>query len=170
MNTIDILEKIINQQIVKYSDISTHISKLHEKHPLVIFLNSFSSIRSKVLLMNLQNLDQHSFPLSVEDMENVNIEHISNPFLQITTEELYSFIKQNNIVVDIQFKDTEDKHDCVICLDLNTQYKLLKCGHIFHEKCINKWLMKSRGSCALCKTNLFLDGIIKWYDEHTSYK
>jgi hypothetical protein len=163
---IEILSKIANDQELNYNDIYFHLEKLSNKHPLIVFLHSFRSIRIKVLLMNLQYLDIQSYPLSVEDMEYVRVEDLSNPFLRISFDELYSFIKQNNIVYDIKFNDIEDKHDCVICLDVCKNYKLLKCGHIFHEKCIDEWLIKSRGTCALCKKNLFLDGIIKWFHDH----
>ena len=42
-------------------------------------------------------------------------------------------------------------HDnCSICLDEPEQCSQLKCGHIFHKKCINKWFQSSK-TCPVCR-------------------
>ena len=47
--------------------------------------------------------------------------------------------KITNCMIDI----INLKHDyCSICLDEPNKCSQLKCGHIFHRKCINKWFIQ----------------------------
>ena len=46
-----------------------------------------------------------------------------------------------------------DQTDCSICFeDFNPRdtIPLIKCGHIYHDVCLNKWLQK-QNVCPLCK-------------------
>lgn len=44
------------------------------------------------------------------------------------------------------------KHDCPICLDDVRRGKVLKCGHVFHARCIHKWLHASKMAlCPMCR-------------------
>jgi len=50
-------------------------------------------------------------------------------------------------------KHPEAKVTCSICLDgcrPNQQVKALQCSHIFHSKCIDKWL-KQKLKCPSCR-------------------
>ena len=60
--------------------------------------------------------------------------------------------------------------DCPICLEKNNYKKsiILSCNHVFHKKCIHKWMDKTdnyemyskydnihlTGSCPNCRTNI----------------
>lgn len=46
--------------------------------------------------------------------------------------------------------------DCPICLDKisDGDKKIIKCSHIFHEECINKWFERSH-QCPLCRDSKF---------------
>ena len=39
---------------------------------------------------------------------------------------------------------------CTICLEEPDECIQLKCGHIFHKECINKWLPKNK-TCPNCR-------------------
>ena len=44
--------------------------------------------------------------------------------------------------------------NCAICqLDLKTGDRIrgLKCMHLFHDKCVDKWLHKRSGACPVCR-------------------
>lgn len=45
--------------------------------------------------------------------------------------------------------------ECSICLDdmFQTQVVALPCGHVYHQTCIDMWLLKCR-SCPICGFNL----------------
>lgn len=56
-------------------------------------------------------------------------------------------------------EEEEEEEVCSICLvelekeDVVSQ--LQKCGHVFHMKCIEKWLESDRFTCPLCRSFLF---------------
>ena len=54
------------------------------------------------------------------------------------------------IIIDRDFENNE----CVICLEgmvINNKVKILRCGHIYHYKCINDWIKKKGEiNCPLC--------------------
>lgn len=53
-------------------------------------------------------------------------------------------------------KNTEDI--CTICLENDTKLKILKCSHIFHNKCLLTWFKKKGKNeifnCPLCQRNI----------------
>ena len=55
----------------------------------------------------------------------------------------------------VKSSDEELKQECVICLEKYEvgQYKrqLHKCKHVFHKKCIDKWLVKVKMECPICR-------------------
>ena len=56
------------------------------------------------------------------------------------------FFNTNNI-------NTNDNDiNCIICYcnDNNDYLKKLKCGHLFHNNCINEWI-KIKRECPICK-------------------
>ncbi|WCJ42428.1 RING-H2 finger protein ATL56 [Euphorbia peplus] len=57
-------------------------------------------------------------------------------------------------------KKGELEADCPVCLDGMKQgqwcRKLSGCGHVFHRKCVDTWLVKVSG-CPTCRTKVRLD-------------
>ncbi|KDP34252.1 hypothetical protein JCGZ_07823 [Jatropha curcas] len=53
----------------------------------------------------------------------------------------------------------EAEADCVVCLDGIKQgqwcRKLIGCGHVFHRKCVDAWLVKV-SACPICRTRVHL--------------
>ena len=61
----------------------------------------------------------------------------------------YKKVKRDDPLID---------SNCVICLDKfkeNGFKRDLKCGHIFHKKCIDKWLKNHSGNCPICRKNVY---------------
>ena len=47
---------------------------------------------------------------------------------------------------------------CAICLEVpedNDDVRSLKCGHCYHQACIDPWLTSQRGACPLCKRDYY---------------
>ena len=79
-------------------------------------------------------------------------EFAHNTFVQILQDRINSrfpsFI-QKKVYLDKEFNEIDTQ--CAICYEQG-DYQL-KCGHIFHKKCIAKWKERSR-SCPLCRAAL----------------
>lgn len=63
-----------------------------------------------------------------------------------------------DFVEDISLSEFSD--ECCICYENNKEDSTekiikLKCGHMFHKSCMEKWV-KSSASCPLCRYNIFL--------------
>ena len=64
---------------------------------------------------------------------------------------------RNNVEVEKKLKKNKrifyEKH-CIICFceyKKNESIKILSCGHVYHENCINKWFLRSY-TCPICNT------------------
>ena len=61
--------------------------------------------------------------------------------------------KENNNEVDyFKLKKEFENNECIICLDemvIGEYIKTLKCGHIYHNKCINEWF-NIKKICPIC--------------------
>jgi hypothetical protein len=54
------------------------------------------------------------------------------------------------------YKEPARGDNCSICTDAlhATICRQLPCGHIFHMRCIDKWLLRDRGECPTCRARL----------------
>ena len=51
------------------------------------------------------------------------------------------------------------ENNCIICLDEysnNDLISIMKCKHIFHHKCLKKWLNES-ADCPICRTDVIIN-------------
>lgn len=63
-------------------------------------------------------------------------------------------IKKNLNIKFIGIKQkTNKKKVCDICFKSYKLEQQLLCGHCFHNKCINKWLL-THNSCPICRNNI----------------
>lgn len=57
--------------------------------------------------------------------------------------------------------DEEHYETCCICLDdyvLGDKLRILPCGHAYHQKCIDPWLLKNKRVCPQCRKKVFASG------------
>jgi hypothetical protein len=53
--------------------------------------------------------------------------------------------------------DSDIGKECVICTDLfrlNEGKRTLVCGHVYHKKCIDKWILDYKTTCPLCRQKI----------------
>ena len=59
--------------------------------------------------------------------------------------------KKNKNITNCMIDIININHEnCSICLEEPGKCSQLKCGHIYHRKCINKWF-KTSSSCPVCR-------------------
>jgi hypothetical protein len=63
----------------------------------------------------------------------------------------------NKFMISISINPTEDTHICVICMDEISENEnfVTKCGHTFHQLCINRWFCNSP-TCPICREKISL--------------
>lgn len=51
-------------------------------------------------------------------------------------------------------KKQVNHEQCLVCLDefaLKQQVRILKCHHVFHRECVDRWLCEAHNSCPVCR-------------------
>ncbi|CAD8098001.1 unnamed protein product [Paramecium sonneborni] len=72
------------------------------------------------------------------------------------------------VTMDNQIYSNDLQDNCAICLDTlsNTQpIKYTPCKHVFHTKCIEKWLQKNQ-FCPFCRYDLKIDNLKQQKQQH----
>ena len=78
---------------------------------------------------------------------------ISKLLYSVTKEVKFQVMNNNkNKVKNIYMIDVDNINNetCTICLEIPKECIQLKCGHIFHKDCINKWF-PSKKTCPNCR-------------------
>ena len=83
--------------------------------------------------------------------ENGNISNLEDVKVTVSKEEL-------DKIPLIDFSELEKKDTiCSICLDeFEKEHKIRKtvCGHLFHMKCLDKWLSENSYKCPMCRAEI----------------
>ena len=104
------------------------------------------------ILVNGLSLDLHDIFLNtllneVEILNNLSINTMENVINKIKFQGLKKGYKKVN--------EEDTKNECNICFEkfeMNQFKRTLECKHIFHKKCIDKWVNKyKKHSCPNCR-------------------
>lgn len=62
--------------------------------------------------------------------------------------------------------------ECSVCLEnISPLYSLsVRCGHVFHIKCINKWMAHGGNTCPMCRTSFIPPTIVIQEPVHVWYE
>jgi len=74
---------------------------------------------------------------------------ISKIFSKTRTKDIDEYIVEKKLI----------GYECLICLDefnQGQQIIMIKCGHIYHKNCIDKWFLKKK-TCPLCDEQLTIN-------------
>tara|TARA_B100001121_G_C18567150_1_gene563252 strand:- start:353 stop:721 length:369 start_codon:yes stop_codon:yes gene_type:complete len=83
--------------------------------------------------------------IEVVPIEQTNVDSIDNREI-INNLQPYKLIRESDDII-------KNKNSCPICLEtyeVGKYKRVLPCGHIFHKKCIDKWL-KKKLICPICR-------------------
>lgn len=53
-------------------------------------------------------------------------------------------------VAAVSCEGSESCSICLACYALGEQLRVLRCGHYFHQRCVDTWLLQHRNCCPLC--------------------
>ena len=150
-----------NNQIIN-SNLS-HLNNI-QNYQTFNFNNSNFSININGQFMNIfQNFNPYNFNnnylINIPMNQNINNTEINEN--NISSKEKEDFILELN---EFQYKhinkySSRKEENCTICLENFKGTDIIKefsCKHIFHKKCLLKWLEKSN-DCPLCKHNMIDD-------------
>ncbi|KAF2284099.1 hypothetical protein GH714_018989 [Hevea brasiliensis] len=87
-----------------------------------------------------------------------------------TTTQFLSYLEQMNPGVRytkllMKLQETPPEL-CAVCLSefaVDETVRDLKCKHVFHKDCLDKWLLQCRSTCPLCRTKLLPDEVVAGY-------
>lgn len=121
-------------EILEHNLISTPTEEFFYDNYASNFISNFIQPMSRVVFVQSQQGNENtSPPLSKKQMKKIR---------KLILKELHC--KKNNDKVELP--------NCFLCLKdipLGTTAALLRCGHLFHEDCIDKWLDK-HSVCSIC--------------------
>lgn len=90
-------------------------------------------------------------PIIEIDVENENMSNLEDVKVTVSKEDVdkiplidFSELEKNDII-------------CSICLDeFEKEHKIRKtiCGHLFHMKCLDKWLSENSYKCPMCRSEI----------------
>ena len=121
-----------------YNEINYYQNLIKSLNP---FLEKVKEIFNKLLKYQKNIIKDDTFPIS-----KVHKKIIYDKMKVFKYSELYKNYNEN----------INKEESCIICLEEYNSEEMVKkffCGHIFHEKCLNAWIIKSV-ICPICKYNI----------------
>ncbi|KAL8533475.1 hypothetical protein ACS0TY_009753 [Phlomoides rotata] len=70
---------------------------------------------------------------------------------------LYQSFFQTRQIGLLQCPDSDETEECAACLcriDEGDEIRELRCHHLFHRVCFDRWLGYGHGTCPLCRGNV----------------
>ena len=154
------LEKLYNNQNLKIKELKKQYSKLKKfiqinegLHSCNHFLNEKIEEEMALKAVEKQIMDElcpNPDTMSYEQLLQLE-ENVGNVNKGLTIDNIKKIPK-------VFYKKVlfEDNDNCIICMENfneNELVKQLKCGHIFHDDCIEHWLLEQK-TCPFCKEEI----------------
>jgi hypothetical protein len=134
---------------------------MDENEIIMTIYNNNSLIFIEEIIENIRNLTNITNIINNENNLNNIIFDIEITHLNNINQEAFKTCKEINqkICKAIKIKSNDDllKTSCLICMEdyKENEYKRIipNCNHVYHKKCIDKWLKKT-ATCPVCRTKL----------------
>ncbi|KAJ1394143.1 Zinc finger, RING-type [Sesbania bispinosa] len=81
----------------------------------------------------------------------------------ITTRQYLKFIEQKNPTIRYTKRLKAEQVECTVCLsefEEGDKVRKLKCKHMFHRDCLDKWLQEYWATCPLCRIQVLPDDVV----------
>ena len=101
----------------------------------------------------IYNILRNNFRNNINQINNDSKEKIKQDNNNIIK---YSWLKKEKLTQEI-IKEKKNSYECTICLEklnINDDINILKCGHIFHYKCIENVVDHHLSRCPNCRCDL----------------
>ncbi|KIV80324.1 hypothetical protein PV11_07832 [Exophiala sideris] len=64
--------------------------------------------------------------------------------------------EEANLSVHVNTQKDQDlsRNECPVCVETfltNDNVRILPCGHIYHHRCVDRWLLRIAGTCPVCR-------------------
>ncbi|XP_021656558.1 E3 ubiquitin-protein ligase RHA1B [Hevea brasiliensis] len=86
-----------------------------------------------------------------------------------TTTQFLTYLEEKNPAVlytKVVKRQRETPPECAVCLSEFAEeenVRDLKCKHVFHKDCLDKWLLQCRSTCPLCRCKVLPDKVVAGY-------
>ncbi|KAJ8765710.1 hypothetical protein K2173_014832 [Erythroxylum novogranatense] len=84
----------------------------------------------------------------------------------ITDTQYVNLIEQKYPTVCFSRHQHRPASECAVCLSEfheGESVRGLRCGHVFHKDCLDKWLQQGFATCPLCRTQVLSDEVVRGY-------
>ena len=116
------------------------------------FLNNIvGSITRNIFNINQTNYET-TYTIEYEIIDNNNSTDFEDNKLQIKQSDINLHLDKYR-KINSDDKLIKSKMECSICINTyrtNEYKRILECGHVFHKRCIDKWI-KIYNSCPICR-------------------
>lgn len=84
-----------------------------------------------------------------------------------TSKQYLKLIEENNPTTRYtKILKTDQQTECAVCLSEfkeDEEIRKLKCPHIFHKDCLDRWLQQCSATCPLCRNKVLQDDVLASY-------
>ena len=130
------------------------------------YLENITYFINNIQSQNIDDLISETFLDTVRELYNNNILNFQNSSENQNITFEFNNINNNNNNFNIsngykKIKESDNEllnSQCPICIDpfkINECYRKLCCNHIFHKKCIDRWIKKDKNECPMCRSNIY---------------
>lgn len=150
--------QLLLDELQEYNEMNYEINYLQQDISTQLLLQNLEvQIESQINsdeIIHLEDYDNTEYINNITHYIMNNVIQNNNSISNITQKDFINLLK-----LEPYYKQTKSNDNCSICYDKiqHTEYsRMLKCNHVYHKKCIDKWLYISYKNgnsinCPICR-------------------